>query len=404
MEKRGLIRQLESMFIVLLIVLFAACSLAAPTFAEDKPIKIGVLLARTGPFTTLCGHVLDGFNLYMEETGYKVAGRTVEVIVEDEGPGDPSFAMDRLRKLVESDKVDMIVGPFNSDLRLATLAYTSKKKIPSFAAVCDDEGALKFPYSYTFDQTTFQESRPLGWYAFDELGIKTVNTIGGDWHAGRAFIEGFVQGFTKERGGEVLKQQFAPIGTTDFSSYIVAMKPADAIAIMSLPNDVAAFLAQAAQMGVVEKTKILIMGQTVMPQMLPDLGPSLLGRTWGIAEYQYRYDNPANKTFVDNYTKKFGHMPMNLEGSGYVTGQVAVEALRATNGDVDPDKLHGAIKALNINTPMGPITFTEGNPDKSGVQGVVSRFIEEVKKADDGNHYWELVHEYKAVEPAPVMK
>ena len=80
-----------------------------------------------------------------------MAGRTIQLIVEDEGPGDPAFAMDKIRKLVESDKVDIVVGPFNSDIRLATLGYTSVKKIPSFAAVCDDEASLKFPYSYTFD-------------------------------------------------------------------------------------------------------------------------------------------------------------------------------------------------------------------------------------------------------------
>ena len=48
------------------------------------------------------------------------------------GPGDPAFAMDKIRKLVESDKVDIVLGPFNSDLRLGTLAYTSKRKITQF--------------------------------------------------------------------------------------------------------------------------------------------------------------------------------------------------------------------------------------------------------------------------------
>ena len=271
----------------------------APTLAAEKPIKIGVCLARTGPFTRLVAFLIDGLKLAFDQAGDKVAGKPFEVVWEDEGPGDPAFVMDKMRKLVESDKVDIIIGPFNSDLRLATLAYTSKKKIPSFAVVCDDEGSLKFPYAYAFNQTTFQEGRPVGWYAFDQLKVKTVNALGGDWHAGHAFIEGFIQGFTKERKGKVLSQQFPPLGTTDFSSYIVAMKPADAIVVMSVPGDVAAFLSQAHGMGALKNTKVIDIGQSILPPMLNDLAPKLIGNVWQDAEYQPFYKSPANKKFKE---------------------------------------------------------------------------------------------------------
>jgi len=277
MEKSRSSKPFQLYFVMVLAVLLITCVSVAPTLAADKPIKIGVCLARTGPFTSLVAFLIDGLKLSLDEAGGKVAGKPFEVVWEDEGPGDPAFVMDKLRKLVESDKVDIVIGPFNSDLRLPTLAYTSKKKIPSFAVVCDDEGALKFPYAYAFNQTTFQEARPVGWYAFDQLKVRTVNAIGGDWHAGHAFIEGFTQGFTKERKGNVLSAQFPPLGTTDFSSYIVAMKPADAIVLMSVPGDVGAFLSQAHGMGAFKNTKVINIGQSILPPMLKDLGPMLIG-------------------------------------------------------------------------------------------------------------------------------
>lgn len=402
--KKGIsLKRIRSLCILALAVLFVTCVGFAPAFAADKPIKIGVCLARTGPFTSLVAYIIDGLKLSFDQAGGKIAGRPFEVVWEDEGPGDPAFVMDKFRKLVESDKVDLIIGPFNSDLRLATLAYTSKKKIPSFAVVCDDEGALKFPYGYAFNQTTFQEARPVAWYAFDKLNVKTVNAIGGDWHAGRAFIDGFTQGFTKERKGKVISAQFPPIGTTDFSSYIVAMKPADAIVLMSVPGDVAAFLSQAHQMGAFKNTKIVNLGQSVLPPMLKDLGPKLMGNIWQHAEYQPFYKSPANKKFNELFLAKFGHPAGSFEGSGYTAGLVALEALKITKGDTNPDKIHEAIKSMKMDTPLGKLSFVKGNPDKSGVEGILSRFIEVIKQGKDG-YYWDLAFEYPEVKPAPIMK
>lgn len=404
MKKGKILKQAYFLLAMVLGGIFVIFSSVTPAFAAKKPIKIGVLLARTGHFASLTTYVIDGFNVAIESVNHKVAGRDIKVIIEDAGPGDPAFAMDKIRKLVESDQVDIILGPFNSDLRIGTLGYTSKKKIPSFAVVCDDEISLRFPYAYAWNQTTFQESRPFGWYAFDELDIKTVNTIGGDWHAGRAFIDGYVQGFTKERGGKVVKQQFAPIGTTDFSSYIVAMPPADAIVVMSVPSDAATFMAQAHSMGVLSRTKILNIGQSIFPSMLKDLGPMLIGNTWQQAETQPLYQGVSNQKFSAQYAAKFGHPPASMEGTGYTTALVVLEALRVTNGSTDPDKLHEAIKALDMDTPLGRLTFTHGNRNKSGVQGIISRFVEVVKKDEKGQYYWDLAFEYKNVKPAPIIK
>jgi branched-chain amino acid transport system substrate-binding protein len=403
MEKpKSLKRALFLLTLGLSLVLVAGVSVT-PTLAAEKPIKIGICLARTGPFTSLVAFLIDGLKVSLDEAGGKVAGRPFEVVWEDEGPGDPAFVMDKMRKLVESDKVDVIIGPFNSDLRLPSLAYTSKKKIPSFAVVCDDEGALKFPYAYAFNQTTFQEARPVGWYAFDQLKVKTVNAVGGDWHAGHAFIEGFTQGFTKERQGKVISQQFPPIGTTDFSSYIVAMKPADAIVFMSVPGDAAAFMAQAHGMGAFKNTKVINIGQSILPPMLKDLGPMLIGNIWQHAEYQPFYKGPANKKFNELFQTKFGRPAGSFEGCGYAVGTVVLEALRITKGDTNPDKIHEAVKSINMDTPLGKLTFVPGNPDKSGVEGILSRFIEVIKQGKDG-YYWDLAYEYPSVKPAPIMK
>jgi hypothetical protein len=73
-------------------------------------------------------------------------------------------------------------------------------------------------------------------------------------------------------------------------------------------------------------------------------------------------------------------------------------ALQATKGDTNPDKLHEAMKTLNVETAMGKIAFTQGNPDKSGVEGILTRFIEAMQEAN-GQYLWNLVYQYPAVKP-----
>jgi len=176
------------------------------------------------------------------------------------------------------------------------------------------------------------------------------------------------------------------------------MKPADAIVVMSVPGDVAAFLSQAHQMGALKNTKVINIGQSVLPPMLPDLAPKLIGNIWQHAEYQPFYKNAANQRFGELFQAKFGHPAGSLEGSGYAVGLVVLEALKITKGDTNPDKIHEAVKSIKMDTPLGKLSFMPGKPDKSGVEGILSRFIEIIKQGKDG-YYWDLAFEYPEVKP-----
>ena len=177
------------------------------------------------------------------------------------------------------------------------------------------------------------------------------------------------------------------------------MEDADGMVNMLLPDDVAPFLVQAAQMGILDKMPVFLLGSTVIPPMLPDLGPLLIGRAWSIPEYQMQYDSPVNRHFITAFDAKYGAPADSFGANGYTRCLIVLAQLEATGGDTDPDKLHEAIKGLNIDTPQGPIRFTPGNPDKSGVQGIVTNFIEEVKQIDN-QYVWSLIKTYKDVEPA----
>ena len=79
--------------------------------AEKGPIKIGYICPSTGNFAQMGMDMVDGFKMFLDEINYTVAGRKIELIVEDEGDS-PATAVTKARKLVTADKVHLMAGVF----------------------------------------------------------------------------------------------------------------------------------------------------------------------------------------------------------------------------------------------------------------------------------------------------
>ena len=88
-----------------------AAALAAPAVAKAQadPIRIGLLVPLTGVVAAGGKEMADDFNLFWNQVGNKAAGRTVEIITEDDG-SNPDVALQKARRLVEQAKVDMLFG------------------------------------------------------------------------------------------------------------------------------------------------------------------------------------------------------------------------------------------------------------------------------------------------------
>src|SRR5262249_22089630 len=91
----------------------------APAQAQKEPIKIGLLNSITGPLAVNGTEINEGIKLYWEdEMGGQVAGRPVRLIVEDD-EGKADVGLTKTRKLVESDRVHVILGPVSTAVALA---------------------------------------------------------------------------------------------------------------------------------------------------------------------------------------------------------------------------------------------------------------------------------------------
>jgi len=120
--------------VALLAVILASAWLAHEATAQQGPIRIGFLSPLSGAIAAAGKDMYAGCELYWQESGWQMAGRKVEVILED-NEGNPATTLTKARKLVESDKVHMLAGVILSNVAYALVPYVeqqgSRRSIPS---------------------------------------------------------------------------------------------------------------------------------------------------------------------------------------------------------------------------------------------------------------------------------
>ena len=105
---------------------------AAPV--SDEPIKMGFLAPTSSVAAQSAQDMIDGFNLYWEQNGLELAGRPVEIFIED-SVGDPDVALSKARLLVEQREVDMLFGTLFANEGLAVAEYVKETGTPTFFQV-----------------------------------------------------------------------------------------------------------------------------------------------------------------------------------------------------------------------------------------------------------------------------
>jgi branched-chain amino acid transport system substrate-binding protein len=383
--------------IVVLSLFFCSLSMSTSALAQQKaePIKIGVLLPLTGALLKQGPLGKEGVEMALEDANYEVAGRKIVLIVEDDAT-DPTTGLDKARKLVERDKVAAIIGPQHAGVANAIQPYINTKKIVNLKIMQFPKALkAKYPWMLALNGTQEQTSVPMGWYAYEKLGYKTVTTIGPDFVAGRAFLGGFMAGF-KEKGGTVVQEQWFSVGSIDFGPYLGNLNDADAFCGWVEGPGALRLVNQYYEYGTNKKMPLIgaYASNLLDEDVLPQLGEKGLG-IYAPTAYASTLDNPINKRVVDKFKAKHGGVrPTDtLMVGGYMNAFVLLHALKGTGGDTDPEKLRAAILNLNLkDSPIGPVRFTpEG-------LGILNMYI--IKTAKVGNEYlWEVVQTYHNTEP-----
>jgi branched-chain amino acid transport system substrate-binding protein len=189
--------------------------------AEEKTIKLGIITEMTGPGAYAGKDLSEAVKLRLEEANYQVAGKRIEVIWEDDAT-DPVKAIEKAKKLIELDKVDLLFGPAFTDAQEAISPYLAKEKMLDITPVSGSWDMVQYGNWILIPSTAYAYATPLADFAIEQ-GYKTMTTICADYAFGRKVLSGVTDRF-KELGGEVIQQQWTQYGTLDYAPYFTALK------------------------------------------------------------------------------------------------------------------------------------------------------------------------------------
>ncbi len=333
-----------------------ACHLPAPgILAQTRaPIRLGNLNSFTGVIAYAAENNLNGMNLYFESIGGTIAGRKVEIIKEDD-QFNPQVGLQKAKKLVESDKVDMIIGVQASNVALAVLNYAKQQKAFYVVSGAGTDAITwdRYPHLFRPSISTYQLSTPMAGWVFDNFG-KEIVTTASDYAGGRDVIAQF-KGPYVAKGGKVLKEIWPPLGTTDFNPYLIDIKSINPpVTYDFMPGaDAIRFIQQYHEYGL--KEKIPLTGFTIIDSLtMRALGKAAVG-VISATTYTDTVDNPESRKFVADYRAKYNALPDIFSEYGYVAARVLDEAMKMTDGDTsDKDKLAEAMTKVKFNAPRGP--------------------------------------------------
>jgi len=369
--------------------------------ATGEAIKIGIFSNNEGPFAPFEGQTWGGAMLPLINRGATpvsgdpkegvenavIAGHPIEIVY---GGSDatPDKAVEEARRLVEQEKVDILVGPLSGSEGIAVANYS--KEQPGVTFVNGISGAqdttlkVRSPNFFRFHNDGTQWTAGLGDYAYNELGWRNVVTIGDDYDFPYSQIAGFVAEFCSI-GGNVSKRLWPALGEEDYSSFIT-----------QIPEDVDGFFMGVGGTGTVAFVKQYeqlrgnladkIMGGIFMtdPVILKELGDQVVG----VVTAGMTAGDSQESSYLD-YANGLGEAYPDLEGTassvfayGYYTAMEAIaQGLEQVKGDLSGDQaaFRDALANVELDAPLGTIMLDENR------QAIMDNFLQQIVKDNSGD-------------------
>ncbi len=340
----------------------AAVGLPRLARAQTGKIKVGFMLPYTGTFAQLGVAIENGFRMALAEQGGKLGGREVEFVKLDD-ESDPSKGVENASKLVQRDKVDVIVGTVHSGVQMGIQKVARESGVLCLIPNAGVHAATRALCAPNVFRTSFSNSQPtlaLGKPMADK-GLKKVVWISWKYAAGEEAFEGFKDSFTKA-GGTIVKDLWLPFPNVEFQALlteIASLKP-DAVACMFAGAGAAKFMKDYAAAGL--KGKIPLWGSGFLTEgVLDAAGPAADG-VMTTMHYSDSLDTPRNKQFRTEYAKQFKLQPDVYAVQGYDAGQLLVRGANAVKGDLSQKPaLYKAMETAVIDSPRGKWTMSRAH-------------------------------------------
>ncbi len=336
--------------------------LPAIAHAQSGKIRVGLMLPYTGTFAQLGVAIENGFRLAIDAQGGKLGGREIEYFkVDDES--EPSKGIENANKLVQRDKVDVLVGTVHSGVQMGIHKVARDSGVLSLipnAGVHIATRAQCAPNVFRTSFTNSQPTRALG-AAMVAQGHKKAVWITWKYAAGDEAFEGFKESYTAA-GGTIIKELGLPFPNVEFQALlteIAALKP-DAVACFFAGGGAAKFIKDYAAAGL--KGKIPLYGSGFLTEGVLEAAGAAADGVMTTLHYGDGIETPRNKAFRLAYAKTFKLQPDVYAVAGYDSGLLFAAGMAAVKGDISKKaELIKAMEVARIDSPRGPLSLSKAH-------------------------------------------
>jgi len=356
-----------------LFVLAGIC-LGTQASAED-PIKIGEINSYKAQPAFLEPYK-KGYEMALEEINAKggVLGRPLVVISRDDN-GTPGDSVRVAEELVTGEKVSLLFGGFLSNTGLALTDYAKQHHVLYLAAepltdkIVWQEGNR---YTFRLRPSTYMQVAML---MPDVIRLKKKRwaLVYPNYEYGQSAVATFKKLLLQAQpDAEFVADQATPLGKVDAGAVVQAIADAkpDAIFNVLFGADLGKFVREGNTRGLFEGREVVSL-LTGEPEYLDPLGAEAPSG-WIVTGYPwYAITAPDNTRFVEAYRKKYNDYPRLGSVVGYTAMMTVADAIRKA-GSLDTEKLIMAMRGLQVQTPLGPITY-RSQDDQSTMGTFVGR-------------------------------
>jgi branched-chain amino acid transport system substrate-binding protein len=349
-------------------ILLSAFWSAPAAIAQEPPIKVGTSMALSGPLAGGGRQSQLALQLWAEDVNARggLLGRKVEVVSYDD-QASPALTPGIFSKLVDLDKVDLLVAPYGTVPAAAVMPFAKERRLLLIGQIGYQINS-KAKHDMWFNNSPWSDAESWvgGYFRLGQsVGVKKVAFLASDQEFAQNILGG-AKKLAKDAGLETVYEQTYPPTTVDFSSMIRAIRSTapDMVFVASYPADSTGIIRAVNEIGIGSSVKLF--GGGMVGLQYASVMQSLGSQLNGVVNYhtyvpEKTMSFPGIREFLERYAKRAAEV--NVETLGYyvapftyASGQILEEAVKATKS-LNHQVLADYLRKNEVKTVVGPIKW-----------------------------------------------
>jgi len=355
---------MKGLNLLVLLIIFLPCLLLKPANASE-PIEIGLTLGLTGKYSEMSNIQMKGFKLWEDHVNSKggILGRKVRLVIYDD-KGDPRIAKALYEHLILRDKVDLVFGPYSSEITEAVLPVTEQYGYPVLVAGASSDRLWQKGYEYVFGVYAPASKYAAGFLEMLAMnGYRDIAIV----HADDSFSKDVASGAKKwalRFGLNVLLFEGFKKGTKNLDDMAQRVKASRAQVLIVCGHFDEAVNMRLSLKNIKWQPKAYYASVGPVIRKFLDVLKADANYVFSSSQWEHHGSStpPGCHEFYSSYTKAYKEDPSYHAAVAYAAGQILETALKRS-GNLDRNRLRDILSAMDTMTIIGRYGV-----DRTGVQ------------------------------------